>query len=324
MRRRQVLAGIAIGAVWPSVVRAQLENYPTRPVRIITDGSPGSNIDVGLRIVADRLTPLLGQQVLVLNHPGAGGSIAARIAAGSLADGYTLYIPALSAFAAIPGQAPNLPLEVPRDFAPIGMMAESPLAIVASRSLGVGTLAELITLAKEQPGAISYGTNGRGRLTHLTMELLQSRAGIKLIMVPYTGGATQALGDVMSGRVSLVIDGLGSISGAIQGDKVKALAVTTAERVAKLPDIPTVAESIPGFAVTGWQVLVAPVGTSEAIVNKLSDALQRVLREPVTREKLAMFANYPRAMSLLEVTEFVQAEQRLWRPVAERLAQGPQ
>jgi tripartite-type tricarboxylate transporter receptor subunit TctC len=322
MRRRDFIVGLA-AAGSAAGARSQVETYPARPVRIITDGSPGSNIDVGLRVVAERLTQLLGQQVLVLNHPGAGGAIAARVAATAAADGYTLYIPALSAFVAIPGQAANLPLEVPRDFTPIGMMAESPLAIAAAPALGVATLAELIALATERPGAISYGANGRGRLTHLTMELLQSRAGIRLLLVPYTGGATQALGDVVSGRVPLVIDGLGSIAGVIQSGSVKALAVTTAQRVPRLPDLPAVAETIAGFAVTGWQVLVAPVGTPELIVQKMSKVLRDALGEPAVRDRLATFANYPRPMSPAQVTEFIQTEQRMWKPVLEQLARPP-
>src|SRR5262249_39480732 len=185
---------------------AQAEDYPTRPVKIISDSAPGSAVDVTLRMVADRLGQIWGQQVLPVNQPGAGGSLAVRLAATSPADGYTLFIPAVSTFVAVPGAAPNMPIEVPRDFAPVGFLRRPPMFINAAPSLGVKTLPELIALAKRRPSELIYGTNGRGRLTHLTGELLQSRANIKLLMIPYSGGTAQILNDVMGGRVPLVIE----------------------------------------------------------------------------------------------------------------------
>ena len=163
------------------IISAQAQDYLSRPVRIITDSAPGSAIDVILRIVDERLTQIWGQQVVPVNQPGAGGSIAARAAAPP--DGYTLSIPAVSAFVALTGTAPNLPLQ-PRDLAPIGYFGGAPMFIAAAPSLGVTTLPELIALAKKRAGELAYGTNGPGRLTHLTGELLQSRAGIKLLWFP--------------------------------------------------------------------------------------------------------------------------------------------
>jgi len=186
--------------------QAQLQDYPARPVRIIADSAPGSAVDVVLRIIAERLSQIWGQPVLAVNQPGGGGGIAARAAAAAAPDGYTLFNPALSAFVALPGTAANLPLEVPRDFAPIGYMGGSPMFISAAPALGATNLAELIALAKKRPGEIAYGTNGPGRLTHLTGELLQARTGIRLLMVPYSGGTAQVLNDVMGGRIALVMD----------------------------------------------------------------------------------------------------------------------
>lgn len=180
-------------------VNAQSTGYPTKPVRIISDSAPGSAVDVSLRIVADGLSQHWGQQVVVVNHPGAGGAISARVAAEAAPDGYTLYSPALSVFLALPGKAPNLPLQLPRDFLPIGLTAEQPMFVGVSPTLGVKTLSELIALAKSKPGQISYAVTGVGRLTHLTGELLQIRAGIKLQIVPYTGGSAQALNDIIGG-----------------------------------------------------------------------------------------------------------------------------
>src|SRR5262249_45745332 len=154
---------------------AQADDYPTRPVRIITDSAPGSALDAIMRIAADGLSRVWGQQAVIINQPGAGGSIAARAAAGGAADGYRPAALASSAFAALPGSADNLPLQVPRDFVPVGYLGGAPMFITAAPWLEVKTLPELIALAKQKPGELAYGTNGRGRLTHLTAHLLAPR-----------------------------------------------------------------------------------------------------------------------------------------------------
>jgi tripartite-type tricarboxylate transporter receptor subunit TctC len=313
------LLGISAAAGVPAQAQAQaqVQDYPTRPVKIITDSGPGSAIDVTLRIIADRLTQVWGQQVLAVNQPGGGGAIAARMAATAAPDGYTLFIPALSAFVALPGAAANLPIEVPRDFTPVGYFGGSPMFITAAPSLGVATLPELIALARRRPGELAYGTNGPGRLTHLTGELLQSRTGIKLLMVPYSGGTAQVLNDVMGGRIPIVI------AGAIQAGTVRPLAVASPKRLADFPDLPTVAETIPGFAASGWQVLVAPVGTPTGIVRKANEALIRALSDPEARERLARLGRDDVAMSPAEVTAFIHGEQRKWAPILQQIGRGP-
>ena len=306
-----------------AAVPARAQDFPTRPVKIITDSGPGSAVDVILRLIADRLTRVWGQQVLAVNQPGGGGAIATRIAAGAAPDGYTLFIPALSTFVAPPGLAANLPIEVPRDFAPVGFLGGGPMFISAAPSLGVTTLAQLIALAKQRPGEIAYGTNGRGRLTHLTGELLQSRTGIELLMIPYSGGTAQVLNDVMGGRIPLVIEAYSGVAGAIQNGTIKLLAVASPERLPRFPDLPTVADTVPGFAASGWQVMVAPVGTPERIVHKVSDDLRTALSNPEVRERLATLGRYERLMSPGEVTTFIHAEQQMWKPVLERIARNP-
>jgi len=298
---------------------AQAENYPVRAVKLISDSSPGSAVDVGLRIIADGLSQHWGQQVLVVNQPGAGGAISARIAADAVPDGYTLYAPALSVFLAVPGKAPNLPLELPRDFTPIGFTADQPMAIGVSPTLGVNTLPELIALAKERPDQISYAVTGIGRLTHLTGELLQLRTGIKLQMVPYSG-ASQAVADVISGRVPVIIEGYTGLEGAFASGSLKALAVAATERLPSVPDLPTVAETLPGFVASGWQAVVAPRGTPEAIIAKVSQDLRAVLGYADFKAKLAGRGAYARPMSAAEVTAFVRDQQEMWKPALERIA----
>jgi tripartite-type tricarboxylate transporter receptor subunit TctC len=303
---------------------AQAQPYPNKPVTIISDSAAGSTPDVVLRLIADRLGQRWGQQVVAVNHPGAAGSIASRIAAEASPDGYTLYMPVLSSFVSLPGAAPNLPLQLPRDFAAIGFAAENPMFVVVAPSLGISKLPDLIARAKDRPDEISCAVAGIGRLTHLTAELLQSRAGIKLLIVPYTaGGPAHALSDVISGRVACLVEGYSALAGAAESGSVRAIAVAAEQRLAEFPDLPTVAETIPGFSATGWQVLVAPIGTPETIVRKVSEDLRKVVSDPELKKKIAVRGSYTRAMSPAEATAFVQAEQRKWRPVVDMIAGKP-
>lgn len=317
MRRSMIVLLLLLAAIATTPARAQ--DYPTRPVRIVTDSAPGSAIDVILRIVADRLTQMWGQQVVAANHPGAGGSIAARVAAQAAPDGYTLFIPALSTFVAPPGAAANLPLQVPRDFAPIGYFGGAPMFITAASWLGPKTLPELIALAKQKPGELTYGTNGPGRLTHLTGELLASRAGIKLLMIPYSGGTAQVLNDVMGKRIPMVIEAYSGLAGAIQGKTVVPLAVAAPKRLPEFPDVPTAAETLPGFESGGWQVLVAPIGTPDAIVRKINADLIKAMSDPETRKRLARFHRDHRPLSPAETAAFIQGEQDKWAPILKQI-----
>ncbi len=302
-----------------AAVPAPAQDYPARPVRIITDSAPGSAIDATLRIIADGLTRVWGQQAVLINQPGAGGAIAARAAATAAPDGYTLSMPALSAFVAAPGAAANLPIEAPRDFVPIGYLGGAPMFITAAPRLGVKTLPELIALAKQRPGELAYGTNGPGRLTHLTGELLQSRTGIKLLMVPYSGGTAQVLNDVMGGRIPLVFEAYSGIAGAIDAGTVRPLAVASLQRLADFPDLPTVAETIPGFEAGGWQVLGAPAGTPDTVVRKVNADLIKALSDPETRTRLARLGRDERPLSPAETLAFIQGEQRKWAPIQQQI-----
>jgi tripartite-type tricarboxylate transporter receptor subunit TctC len=302
---------------------AQSESYPNKPIRIITHSAAGGAPDVMLRIASERLGVLLGQQIVVLNQPGAGGAVAARAAATAAPDGYTLYMPAASAFVTLPGLQSNLPLQVPRDFTPIGFVGEQPMFLTVTPALGVSTLPELIALAKKEPGKLSYAATGRGTMTHLTGELLKARAAVDILAVPYTGGAPQALNDALGGRLSMVIEGLSALAGAIQGGTLKAVAVGSPERLPDFPDLPAAAETLPGFNARGWAALVAPVGTPDQIINKVSDALRKAVSDPEVQRKLATTGSYVRPMSPTEVMSFIQADQQMWNPILEKIAATP-
>jgi tripartite-type tricarboxylate transporter receptor subunit TctC len=294
---------------------AQAEDYPNKPIRIISDSAPGSAIDVTFRIVMDRLGTVLGQQIVPVDMPGASGAIAAHAASDAIPDGYTLFAPAISLFIALPGKAENLPLMLPRDFLPVASLIDQPMFICANAASGIKTLPDLIARAKEHPNQISFAATGIGRTTHLTGLLLQSRADIKMQVVPYTGGPAAALTDVVGGRVPLIIEGYSGLAGAIQAHSLTVLAVATAHRLPEFPDVPTVAETLPGFAAGGWQGIVAPLGTPAAAIQKVNAGLQKVLGEPDIANPLAQRGAFVSPMSPSEVNAFINAQQAQWRPV---------
>jgi len=321
-RRGLVTAMLCLPAIVAlAAASAQAEDYPTRPVRIITDSAPGSALDAIMRIAGDGLSRVWGQQAVIINQPGAGGSIAARTAAGAAGDGYTLAAFAFSAFATLPGSADNLPLQVPRDFVPVGYLGGAPMFITAAPWLEVKTLPELIALAKQKPGELAYGTNGRGRLTHLTGELLATRAGIKLQMVPYSGGTAQVINDVMGKRIPLLFEAYSGIAGAVKTGNVRPLAVAAPKRVAEFPDLPTVAETLPGFEAGGWLVLVAPAGTPDEIVKKANAALVKGMQEPETARRIAAIGWDQRPLDPAGTLGFIHAEQQKWAPILKQIAE---
>lgn len=297
--------------------------YPDRPVTLISDAPAGLSSDVATRIVAEQLSTLWKQQVVVINQPGGGGSISARAASRAAPDGYTFYTPSNSTFLQLkdaPGVAPNLPIEMPRDFLPVGFISVQPMLIGVSPKLNVNSVAELVSLAKQKPGEIAFAATGRGRFTHLTMELFQMSAGVKLTFVPYTGGPAAAMNDVTTGRVGIIVDGYPGIGGAIEGGLVKGIGVGARERLKEFPNLPAVAETLPGFFASGWTILIAPVGTPDDILKKVSADLNKALESPDLLARFAKLGLYPSKMSLSDAGDFVKKEQEIWRPVLEKVA----
>jgi tripartite-type tricarboxylate transporter receptor subunit TctC len=320
--RRHWITGISLAAaLYALALPARAQDYPTHPVRIITDSAPGSAIDVPVRIIAEGLSRIWGQQAVVINQPGAGGAIAVRSGETAAPDGYTFGVAAASAFVTLPGSADNLPVHVPKDYVPVAYLGGAPMFITAAPWLGIKTLPDLIALAKQKPGEVSYGVNGIGRLTHLTGELLQSRAGIKLLMVPYSGGTAQIINDMMGKRVGLVLDAYSGIAGAVDAGNAVPLAVASASRLAVSPNLPTAAETLPGFEAVGWQVLMAPPGTPDAIIEKVNAAVIKAMSDPEAKKKLAALGRDDRSMSAAQTLAFVQGEQEKWAPIVQQI--GP-
>jgi len=295
-------------------------DYPNRAVRLISDSAPGGAVDISLRVVVNGMSRYWKQQVVIVNHPGAAGSVSATVASQAAPNGYTLYAPALSLFLAVPGRAPNLPLMVTRDFAPVGFGFEQLLAIAVSPKLGIRTLPGLIDLARKRPGELSYAVTGVGRLTHLTGELLQLRTAIKLQMIPYSDSA-QAITDVFAGRIPIMIDGYSGLLPAIQSGNLVPLAVGSAQRLPDVPGLPTIAETVPDMIASSWLAVLAPNGTPQPIIAKASEGLRAALEMPDVKEQLAARGSYARAMSPSEVTAFIREQQALWKPAIDRIAQ---
>ena len=298
---------------------ANAESYPTRPVMILTPAAAGTGPDVITRIVADRLTQVWGQQVLVVNRPGGGGVIAAQAAAVAPSDGHTLYVPLASTFVVLPETQAKMPLDLARDLVPIGMFGEQPMVIAVNPTLGINTLAELIARAKGRPGEILFGAP-RGTLPHLTSEMLRRRVGLDLTFIPSPGA--RAMQDAIGGTIHVFIGDMASVAGPMQSGSLKVLAVASSRRLPDFPDLPTVEEAAPAigsFEARGWFALMAPARTPDAIVQKVNRDLRSALDDPEVRRKFATLGTYPRPMSPAETAAFIRSEQDLWRPVVKQL-----
>jgi tripartite-type tricarboxylate transporter receptor subunit TctC len=322
---RRACSGVLSAALLAAGATAiSAQGYPNAAVKVISDSSPGSAPDVILRVVGEALTPIWNQQVVVLNQPGASGSRAARAAATSPPDGYTLFMAVSSAFVTVKGTAPGIPIELPGDLSPIGLIAENPMFMVASPQLGAKTLAALIEEAKKRPGDISYAASGRGRLSHLTGELLQRRSDIKLLMVPYSsGGPAQAISDLAGGRVHLLFEGGSALIGAIESGFLQPIAVATDARLAEFPNLPTAAETLPGFRAMAWMAMMAPSGVPDDIVRKVNADLRTALSNPEVRSKLAKIGSYARPLSPEDTAKYIQQEQQTWGTILDELGKAP-
>jgi tripartite-type tricarboxylate transporter receptor subunit TctC len=312
LTRRSLLAGGAGFLLTMGQARAQ--NFPSGPVKIVTSVGPGASPDIITRVVADHLTRLWGQQVIVFNQPGGAGAVAIKAVAPAPPDGHTLYMALASNFIALPELQKDYPVDLVRDFVPIGFVGEQPLGIAVTPALGVNTLPDLIALLKSKPGELNVAAGNRGSILHLAGEWLRSATGTKFTMLHYTGGG-RALPDVLGGRVQVDIDALASMRGAIDGGQLKLLAVTTDKRIHTFPQVPAVAETLPGFRAVGWMALMAPPGTPAGVARKISDDLRKVLVSSELARRLDELGTYVNPTTPEELTNFIREQQQIWRPV---------
>ena len=317
--RRSLLAGAAVLAVAGSGAAAQ--SFPSGPVKIVTSVGPGGSPDVLSRILADHLTRLWGQQVIVINQPGAAGAVAIRAVAATPPDGHTLYMSLATNYIGLPELQANFPIDVVRDFVPIGFVGGHSMIIAAGADLGVSSLPELLALARKRKDELNFAAGNRGSILHLTAEWLRSATGIDVTLLHYASAPT-AITDVLGGRVHVMIDAVTSMRGAIDGGKLKPLAVATARREPKSPNLPTVAETVPGFEAIGWLALMAPPGTPEPVARKISEDLRTVLARPELQTRFENLGTSIHPTTPAELTAFIREQQRVWRPVIAETAKA--
>ena len=266
---------------------ASAAEYPTRPIRMIVPFPPGGGNDILARAVGQRLSPVIGQQIIVDNRGGAGGQIGAELAAKAEPDGYTIFLGSIGNLTFLPVLQANLPYDPVRDFAPVTLLATSAFILVVNPAVPAKSVKELIALAKAKPGQLNYGSAGSGSSLHMTGEIFKLETGIDLTHVPYKG-TSPALIDLLANQVQIMFSTMPSMVPHVKTGKLRALGVSGANRTEAVPDVPTIAEAgVPGFEVLNWQGIVVPKKTPDAIVQKLSRALLATLKSPEMIKSLA-------------------------------------
>jgi tripartite-type tricarboxylate transporter receptor subunit TctC len=294
---------------------AGADDYPQRPVTVICPFPVGGGTDILTRMLAAELQDKLKQPFVVENRTGAGTVIAAAALAKSPPDGYTLLLAPVTTLAIGPSVYKSLPYDTVKDFAPVGLVGSAEFALIAHPSLGAATLPELIALIKSRPGALSYGSSGRSTPHHLFMEMFLKMIGGTAQHVPYRG-SLPALTDVVAGEIHMMMADLAVAIPMIEAGKVKAYGVTSARRVAALPDLPTVAEAgLPGYAASGWFSVVARAGTPRETIDKLNAVLTAYLRRPDVAARLAPLAINPLTSTPDELERYIPAEIAKWARV---------
>jgi tripartite-type tricarboxylate transporter receptor subunit TctC len=318
MRRREfikVIGGVA--ATWPLAARAQqpttsVIDYPTRPITLIVPYAAGGGNDAMARVVADRMSRTLRQQIVIENRGGAGGSIATRQVAKAAADGYTLGLGGTGTLAIDPTLYPNAGYDPRKDFAPVGLIATSPMVILVNPSLPAHNVRDLIVLAKAQPGKLNYASAGSGSGIHLGTVLFAAAAGIELTHIPYRGTGP-ALTDLLGGRITMYFSSLPPAIGLVKDGKLRALAVTGLKRSPTFPELPTVAEQgLPGFDAVLHYGIVAPAGTPRPIVEKLNAALRETLGDAGVSGRIALEGAEPLATTPEEYAADIDREETKW------------
>jgi tripartite-type tricarboxylate transporter receptor subunit TctC len=302
-------------ALWLAVTQSQAQGWPQKPVHLIVGFAPGGTTDLIARPMADRLTKVLGQTVLVENKAGGTGVIAAEFVAKAAPDGYTILISPSDQFTIVPHLQSGLRYQPAKDFALIMTLARGPILVLAHPSVPASNLKELVALAKAHPGKYGYATSGTGTGQHLTGELLKDRAGIDLIHIPYKGGG-QAISDLVGGQVPLAVLGSGPTLPQVRSGKIKAIGLSTISRLPSAPDIPTLDEQgLSGFDTSQWFLLAAPAGTPGEIVARVNKEVTAILNEPEFRRRLLEFGMVPAPDSPQALRKTLDEESALWAKV---------
>ena len=287
---------------------ALAQTYPSKPVRLIVPGPPGAAADIRARWIAEKLSPMLGQPIIVDNRAGAGGAIGTEAAAKSAADGYTILLVHQGTMAVNPHVYAKLGYDPLIDFAPITRLSLGPLLLAVNASLPVQSVADLVRLAKQKPGQINFGSPGNGTPPHLAGELFKHMAGIDVTHIPYKGGA-QALTDLVAGQIAFSMDNLAVQLPQVKAGRIRAIATTGAQRIAALPEVPTVAEAgVRDYEYLAWMGIAAPAATPRAIVARLNFDIVTILSTPAARDWLSAQGNVPGGDTPEQFAAFIKSE----------------
>lgn len=321
MRRREFIALLGGAAASPFLrandTRAQAA-YPDRPITLIVPYAPGGGNDVVARAVSDPMSKTLGQPIVIENHGGAGGSVGTRQVARAAPDGYTLGLGGTGTLAVDPTLYPNVGYDPRKDFAPVGLIATTPLIVLVNPSVPAKNIQELIALAKAQPGKLNYASAGTGSGIHLGTVLFAEVAGITITHIPYKGSAP-ALTDLLGGHVQIFFSSVPPAIGLVKDGKLRALGVTGPKRSPSFPNVPTVAEQgLPGFEAELHYGIVAPAGTPQPVVNKLNAALLAALADPKVHDHIATEGAEPRPTSPAEYAADIDREETKWSALVKK------
>jgi len=314
-----VLIGVLVCA---PVTSAQ--PYPSRNLRVIVGLSPGGSMDVTARLVADKLKDALGQQIIVENRPGANGVIASELVAKSPPDGHTLMVAGGGTLAIRQKLELKLPYDAERDFAPIIQVVNLPLLLVVPVALPVRSMKDLFALARQRPGELNYSSSGLGSTTHLSAEMLATQAGVKLTHVPYKG-SSQMIPDLIAGQISLAFDQITTAKTHVAAGKLRALGISTAQRSALMPGLPTIAESgAPKYESISWNGFIAPSATPRAVIDRLQQEINKLIKSPDMTERLAAIGGEAVGGTPEQFNALIKAERVRWGRLIDQLGIKPQ
>jgi tripartite-type tricarboxylate transporter receptor subunit TctC len=314
----------AVAATTCAITAATAQNYPTKPIKLIAPFPPGGSTDLLARVIGQKLTEAWGQQVVVENRGGAGGTIGVEIAAHAPSDGYTIVMGHIGTFGANPTLYPKLPYDPIKDFAPITLLAMVPNGLVVHPAMPVHSVKDLIALARAKPGSVLYGSGGGGSAAHLAMVYFELLAKVKLTHIPYKGTGP-AIYDLIAGQTSTMFTGMAALMPHVKAGKLRIIGVGTAKRLAVMPDVPTVAEAgVPGYEATQWYGILAPAATPRDIVMKLNAEMVKALRMQDVKERLAADGVIPVGNTPEEFGAHIKSEIARWAPVVKASGARPE
>ncbi len=300
-------------------VPAQAQDYPNKAVQFVTPAAAGNSPDVVTRIVADRLTALWKQQVVVINRPGAGGLIAAQAAAQLPTDGYSIYMTQASTWTVLPiQQGDKMPVDLHKAFVPVGMVGEQPIAVGVNKDVKANSVAELVKLVNGTKDGMLFAATNRGGQAHLTGELMRDKGKLNMSFV-HSAGASVSINDVIAGRIPIMFEGLAGMAPGTQNGGIKLLGVASEKRLPNVPSLPAINETIPGVVSSGWIVMMVPAGVPDAIVQKLNKDLRTVTADKEVIEKFQALGTYSRDLTPQQTDDFMKNEEKLWWPIVRQV-----